>query len=317
MEFFDWAALPQLFITYFDSFLDLSVTTLEEYAALMRSIQTIGLCVAAGLTALCLVLGGFGLRTMALRVGMKHTWMAFCPFLNTYYAGKLAGETRLFNQKMKRAGLYAMIAEIVYVALNVFGVVLFYLFMNPAYYRQEFLENGNWMPVLDESRVPIGMRWMSTADLVITILTMVSYIALIFFMCVLFVAFFRKYYARSPILMTFLSAVLPLRGFVIFAVRKNTPVDYDAWMRRRMEAYARHQQEMYGQGGYGGQGGYDQNGYGQGGYGGPQNAPHEDPFPDYGSGGTDHAAPAGDASVGAPTEGGNGPQGDDDPFPDF
>ena len=58
-------------------------------------------------------------------------------------------------------------------------------------------------------------------------------------------------------------------------------------------------------------------GSGQGGYGGPQNAPHEDPFPDYGSGGTDHAAPAGDASVGAPTEGGNGPQGDDDPFPDF
>ncbi len=45
--------------------------------------------------------------------------------------------------------------------------------------------------------------------------------------------------------MTFLCAVLPCRGFVLFAVRNNTPIDYNEYMRKRMEEERR----RYGQGG--------------------------------------------------------------------
>ena len=37
--------------------------------------------------------------------------------------------------------------------------------------------------------------------------------------------------------MTVISVILPLRGFVLFAVRNNTPVDYEAYLRERYGRY--------------------------------------------------------------------------------
>ena len=67
--------------------------------------------------------------------------MAFLPFFNTYYAGKLAGETQFFGQKMKRVGLYAMISEILYVGLQLFVLVADIISFFPEYRILE-LENG-------------------------------------------------------------------------------------------------------------------------------------------------------------------------------
>lgn len=292
MELFDLTAIPQFIMQYFGPTEFASKEALVEWYI---RLQSISLCVAAGLYLICLVMGGLGMMTMAKKVGMKHSWMGFVPFLNTYYAGKLAGETRVFNQKMKRCGLYAMLAEIAYVAVNVFSLVLWFALMNPVYYATVEQSDGSLIARFDQTLMPLNLRWAVTADLVCEIVGYLLYFVLIFFMCVLFFAFFRKYYARGPFLMTFLCAVLPLRGFVIFAVRNNTPVDYDAWMRRRMQEYARQQQQMYGQGGYGG---------------GPSHGepPAEDPFPDHktNDGG---AKPSG---TDAPSDGS-----DDNPFPDF
>lgn len=315
MELFGWMFLPQFFMQFFRSS---SISTLEEYTGLRLNIQSISLYVSAGLYVLCLVMGGLGMTAMAKKVGLKHSWISFLPFANTYYAGKLAGETRVFNQKMKRTGLYAALVEVFYVAFNVFSLVLWFLLMNPAYYKQEFSSDGtSWMPSFDISLMPTSLRWMATANTVCGYLSIVVEFLLIFFMCVLYYAFFRKYYARGPFLMTFLCAVLPLRGFVIFAVRNNTPVDYDAWMQQRMQAYAQRQQQMYGQGGYGGysggyNGGYNggQNGYGQGG-----SAP-ADPFPDYGDAG-DAGNPENFGNSGSSGGGSSSGGGNDDPFPGF
>ena len=125
----------------------------------------------------------------------------------------------------------------------------------------------------------------------------------IVFFCVLFVAFFRKYYARGPILLAFLSAVLPFRGFTIFAVRNNAPVDYNDYIRRRTQAYMRnngYNQPPYGP--YGpGNGGY--------GSGGPQN---DDPFEGFGGSTSDHGASGGSSSGSS-----SSPSSDDDPFSEF
>ena len=57
------------------------------------------------------VLQGVGLFVMGKRREMKNKWLAFVPFVNIYYMGKLAGECGFFGHKMKNAGLYAMIAQ--------------------------------------------------------------------------------------------------------------------------------------------------------------------------------------------------------------
>ena len=306
MEFFMWMIVPQIVMQFSGSY---AVSTLEEYTDLMIKIQSISLYVAAGLYVLCLALGGYGLMRMANKAGMKYGWLAFFPFLNTWYAGKLAGETALFGKKMKRAGLYAMIVEIVYVAFNIFSLIVWFGLMQPQYYTQQFnSDNTMWVPILELSQIPTGLRWLVTANNVNYYLGTVFDLVIIFFFCVLYFAFFRKYYARSPFIMTILSALLPLRGFVLFAVRNNTPVDYDAWVRRRMQEYAERQQQMYG--GYGGQNG--QNGYG--GQGGSQDGSGGgDPFPGYGG---QEGSEAGGAN-GAGNANGSGGSGGDDPFPDF
>ncbi len=313
MELFGWMFLPQFIMQFFRSY---SIATLEEYTDLMLNIQSISLYVSAGLYVLCLVMGGLGMTVMAKKVGMKHSWISFLPFLNTYYAGKLAGETRVFNQKMKRVGLYTTLVEIFYVAFNVFALVLWYLLMNPEYYTQQFSsDRTEWSPVFNVSKMDMSLRWIPVASNVCSYLSIIVEFVLIFFMCVLYYAFFRKYYARGPFLMTFLCAVLPLRGFVIFAVRNNNPVDYDAWMQQRMQEYAQRQQQMYGQGGYnGGYGGYS-GGYngGQGGYGQGGSAP-ADPFPDYGDGKPEGGGPDNPSAGGSSGSSGGG---NDDPFPGF
>lgn len=180
---------------------------------------------------------------MAKKVGMKHSWLAFLPLANTWYAGKLAGETQLFGQKMKRVGLYAMLSELVYIAINVFALIVTFALYRPEYFAEQTNEAGQLVGIyIETARIPLELRWLVVANNVLTWVNTISYLVLIFFFCTLFFAFFRKYYARSPFLMTFLCAILPLRGIVIFAVRNNTPVDYNAYMRRRMEEYARRQE---------------------------------------------------------------------------
>lgn len=306
MEFFDWMIIPQIVMQFFGQ------TEFETKEALIDSyinIQTISLYVAAGLYLICLIMGGLGMMVMAKRVGLKNRWMGFVPFLNTYYAGKLAGETRIFNQKMKRVGLYTMIAEIVYVAFNVFTLVIWFALMNPAYYAVSPASDGTQYVQFNPDLV-YDKAWMVTADTVCGILGYFVYLALIFFMCILFYAFFRKYYARGPFLMTFLCAILPLRGFVIFAVRNNAPVDYDAWMRQRMQEYARQQQQMYGQGGYGNYGGDYGGNYGAE---GQSNAPDDEPFSEFGDGGSGEGSSNGSNGASGTSSGTS----NDDPFPDF
>ncbi len=311
MEFFDWINVVQIFTEYFTV---ATVSSAAEYVQVVLRILYISVGVAGGLYLICLILGGLGMHTMAKKVGMKHSWLAFLPLANTWYAGKLAGETRLFGQKMKRAGLYATLAEIVYIGINVFALVVQFALYRPEYFVERFNEAGEFNGIyLEVARIPLSLRWLVVANSVLSWVNVIAYLALILFFCAVFFAFFRKYYARSPFLMTFLCAVLPLRGIVIFAVRNNTPVDYDAYMRRKMQQYAARQGNPYGgQGGYGEQG-YDIYGNRTDGAGAPPK--QDEPFSDFG----DSSAPASGAGGQGNAEGGSGSGNADgnNPFPDF
>lgn len=308
MEFFDFAYIAQLLMQYTMSFtVDVSAdlqTQLEAFVAAYRQAMLIGLCIAAGIYLVCLVMGGIGMHVMAKKRGMKGSWMAFLPFLNTLYAGKLAGETNFFGKKVKWMGGAAALLEFVHVGLSVFSFYILFSFMRPEYCDPITTADGlfggaEFVP----SKLPVGMRWMLTADTVCEILTYVFYLFLLLAMCMLFYSFYRKYYARSPFIMMFLSALLPFRGFVIFAVRNNTPVDYDAWMRQRMEEFSRRQQQGR-PGNYGGYGGYSGPQDGSGTYG--DSAQGNEPFSDFGGPNSSNGS-----------NGSNGSGGGDSPFSDF
>ena len=290
MEFFDLVNIAQTFTQYFMTYSPEAGLSNAEHLArfieIYRRAIYIGVGVGAGIYLLCLIMGGIGMHVMAKKRGMKHSFLAFLPFVNTWYAGKLAGDGYLFGKKVRHMGLYAAILEVLYVAASAFGLVILFLFLQPAYCDPILTETGAFAGAqFVEEKLPVAMRWLVTADLVCEILTYVFYLALIFCLCILFYSFFRKYYARSPFIMTFLSVLLPVRGIVIFAVRNNTPVDYEAWMRRRMEQMRRAQ----GGGGYA-----PRDGYGQG--DAPGGAAGPDPFSDFGGDAKDK---------------------DDDPFSDF
>ncbi len=277
MEFFEFLSLPQMIVQQFGL---LKAETVTELILLMREVLYISLGVAGGLALICLVFQGIGLQRMAKSVGAKHAWMGYIPFLNTYYAGKLGGETNFFGQKMKRAGLYAMLAELVYVGMNIFSLVINLILLKPEYYAEKVAEDGSKYVEFVVDQVPTQWRWMTDASYWCDILTYLLFIVMAVFFIITYLALFRKFYMRNAMIMTFLSAILPFRGFTVFAVRKNTPIDYNAYMKARAEEIARRQQEMYG--GLGGRGHYGS----YGAYPPPQQSPQqgtpqESPFDDF------------------------------------
>lgn len=323
MEFFEFFSVAQVIVGYFTP-----VTEDFAYAVqLSLRILWLGLAIGLAIYAAFLVLGGLGLYQLAGRAGLKHRWMGFVPFLNTYYAGKVAGEANFFGQKMKRAGLYAAVIEGVYCLIELFACAQSFLTL---YFPEEgsvidpFTGESSRAIVPNLSEMPGAFRWMFVIpDWLCGLLEVLASFLTLVFLCVLFIAFFRKYFARSPIVMTLLCTILPFRGVTIFAVRKNAAVDYNAYMRRRMEEAMRRQQPYgpqggpYNQGPYNGQGGqggpYNQGPYnGQGGYGQGPAQNQGEPFSDFG--GPQGEAPHGGAPSGAPTP---PPPQDDDPFSDF
>ena len=269
MEFFDLFNVPMMFMEEIINFVvKPDIQDVYDFSNVVLSYYLFAALGALGVYVILLIFGGIGLSKLAKKQGLKHRWMGFLPFFNTYYAGKLAGETQFFGQKMKRIGLYAMLTEILYVVLQLFLMIATVISYFPQYRTLEVDEGV--MTGIANSNMP---AWLEPTILYGNLVAYLIWFFVIIFFCVLFIAFFRKYYARGPILLAVLSAVLPFRGITIFAVRNNAPVDYNDYIRRRTQAYMRSN-------------GYNQPPYGS--YGpqnGPQSGPQNGPDPFEGFGG--------------------------------
>lgn len=233
------------------------------------SLKVFIIIVAAAFAAylICLVFGGIGLRAMAKRQGIKGSWLGFVPFANTYYTGKLAGDGYFFGQRLKRAGLYAMLSEILYLVMNALYWMTV-ICLSPYYVEYGTEDMVQW----GYEEVPEALQWMQTGQWIFQMFVMLLSLVMVVFMAVLYLSLFRKYYARSPILLTFFSVIFPFRAFTVFAVRNNTPVDYGDYMRRRQEELYRQSRPMNGSGPYGMP------------YGTPYDSGRDDPFGgDFGS----------------------------------
>ena len=233
------------------------------------------------------ILQGFALYVMAKKRRFRYKWLAFIPFANIMLMGRLAGETTFFGQKIKRAGLYAMIAQIVITVLAcsyIFSDI--YLHQNGCIWYEptgEELEpfRSHWNTGTRFEKFLYGY-WDQIAPLVNGIFSLLSQVL----MLTLLASLYKKYSPEGYMWMLVVSFLVPFAPCIILLVLRNRrAVDYRAYMQAKRDAYMRRNQQYYGQGGYNSYGGSP---YGnpQQGYG-PQGATPqrpEDPFAEFSSG---------------------------------
>lgn len=256
------------------------------------------LFIGLGIWLALFVLQGVGLYKMAKNRGMKNKCLAFMPFASIWYMGKLAGTCNIFGRKMKRAGLYTMLAQILAVlvcAATVAAQIMLY-----TTYAGDMIQNESgspqWPGLTGFAMYVRNYYYLS--DLIVSIVQLVYTIMLF----ILLMGLYKKYYARGYLLISWLALLIPASRYVaVFVLRNNKAIDYDAYVRAKREEFMRRQQQYhygnpYNQGPYN-QGPYNQGPYNQGpynqnpnGYGqnynppGGQNGEPDDPFSEFASG---------------------------------
>ena len=237
------------------------------------------------------ILQGFGLSAMAKKRGLKKRWLAFIPFANIWYIGKIAGECNVFGQRMKRGGLYTMLAQIFTTVLCGLTIAV-----------QVYLLVVEGAPEYDQFGFPFWINLTGFSAVAYKFYGISQYILPIFqlvyevFMLILLIALYKRYAHRNYFILSMLALFVPVSRFiVIFVLRNRNGIDYEAYMRARHEAYMRQQQQYGGYNPY--YGGYNRNPYGN-----PQNAPKppEDPFGEFGNAPTQNDINA--QSTGAPSQ---------------
>ncbi|MBQ7924570.1 MAG: hypothetical protein IJ329_04625 [Clostridia bacterium] len=244
--------------------------------------------IGAGVWLGLFVLQGFGLWKMASKRGMKRKWLAFVPFGNYLYMSKLAGACNVFGQKLRNAGLFVMIAQIV---ASVFCALLI------AAVSYLFIVEGE--PVSDEYGVPYwgGSGFSQTAESFYHVgagynpfgISILSIVQLVYeiLLLILTMGLYKKYAPKGYSWLALLGLFLPMsRYVVVFCLRNRDAIDYEAYMRARREEFARQYQQRYGGFGPGGfgtpYGGYgNTNPYGQQNNAGQTQKP-EEPFGEFG-----------------------------------
>lgn len=246
-----------------------------------------GLLVGLLIWAIVFILQGVGLYKMAKNRGMKNKALAFVPFANIWFIGKLAGECHFFGQKMKRAGTYTMIMQIV-ASLLCFATIASEVYLWTVHGTPQ-METSLGMPYWGELSGFSGTvyKFYDLSGYLLSIAQLVYEI----FLVILVMGLYKKYEPKNYMFLSMLTLFVPASRFIIvFAIRNRNAVDYEAYMRARREAYMRRQQQYYNQ--YNNpynnpynQGGYN-NPYGQNPYGqnNGQSAPRpEEPFSEFSS----------------------------------
>ncbi len=229
-------------------------------------------------------LQGAGLYEMAKRRNLKNKWLAFVPFANICYMGKLAGECGFFGHKMKNAGLYAMIAQILSTCLACAYIFSeWYLYSrHGAPQQSDALTSAPLWTGLSGFSLKVSKLYDISMQLFM-IFSLISQLLLL----VLVMGLYKKYEPKNYMSISMLTLFIPAARFVtVFVLRKNRAVDYEAYMRARREEYFRRQQQYRGGAPYG-QNPYNQP-YGQNPYTPPK---QENPFEEFASSKTEDDDP--------------------------
>ncbi len=270
-------------------FYQTAVTLLLQYGeqgtkVSLKETLLISAIVALSLAALLFIFQGIGLYCMAKKQGLKNGWLAFLPFGNIYYMGKMAGTCQFFGQKLKRTGLYVMLAQIFTTLVAALYIAAqFYLVWNCGD-EVKFTEwqSMYWIGLTGFANVANAFYEVSTY--VLSMLTLVTKILL----TIMLIALFKKYSPFTYRMLALVCFFIPAVRFIcIFVLRNRKPFDFEAFIRRQQEEFIRRQQEYYNTYGRpnGSYGPHMGSPYGMGGYQGTPQPPRqpEEPFGEFNS----------------------------------
>lgn len=233
-----------------------------------------GLCFA-----IVFIFQSVGLFTIAAHEGYKHKWMAFIPFLNTYYMGVCAQKNKFYNFDARKIALVVMIAEIIMFA----GYVFYYSCCNIVF-THDWLKStptdDQFLGMTVNTQEYIGPEryaWMGwvTLHLATYVLSPLELVFIIL-QTALLICFFQTYAANRYVLFTIASLIFPIQGILIFVVRNNAGMNYREYIRRQQERQYRIYQQYRQQQNFDGDP-YNQNPYSRG-NGAPPPPENDDPF---------------------------------------
>ncbi len=209
----------------------------EDWAQLFSYSLIIGIAILS----ILFVLQGIGLSAMAKKRNMKKTWLAFIPFVNIWYMGKLAGECQMFGHKIKRIGIYAMIAQMCVTLITVGTIAAeVYLYVNHGapLQNETYWEKPYWPNLMGFSRTV--ENFYNYSNFFLSIFQLIFGLLLL----ILITGLLRKYATKNHLPLSLLAFMVPLSRFVIvFCIRKNEAVDYEAYMRKKQEEFMRRQEQ--------------------------------------------------------------------------
>lgn len=250
--------------------------------------------------AIVFVFQAIALFTIAKREGYKNKWMAFVPFLNTYYIGVCAQKNKFHTVDARTIGLLTAVFEFILFAFYVLYYVACYLVSG---YEVEQATVITFFGVTRTATeyslvgVPEKLAWAAWMYnyMYRYILRFVDLLFLVCQVCLL-ITFFQTYACRRYVLFAVTSILFPIQGILFFVVRNNKALNYKEFLRneqaRVYRMYQQQQQQNFNRNPY------NQNPYsGTPGDGAPENGRSgpEDPFGDLGgnaSGGNTEAPPS-------------------------
>lgn len=204
-----------------------------------------------------------GLFIIAGREGYKNRWMAFVPFLNTYYIGVCGQKNRTF--KSVDTKIFALIAAILEALLVVGYVVndIAWMYLK-SYNLIEYVNEPNGYGLswtieqlsqnVDQYPELLWAKWcFNSLDFILSAMELAFLVMQVFVLS----AFFQTFAARRYMLFTITSILFPVQGILIFILRNNRGMNYREYVRKEQER----QYRMYQQ--YRQQQNFDQNPYNQ------------------------------------------------------
>ncbi|MBO5328178.1 MAG: hypothetical protein J6B04_03300, partial [Clostridia bacterium] len=204
-----------------------------------------GLCFAV-----FFVFQAIALTVIAKREGYKNRWMAFVPFLSTYYIGVCAQKNKVFKFDTKKVALITAIIEVVLAAaFIVYFVAEYYIWdyisFSKVYPYENFMPDFYYLQYSGIVGQPVSLDWAAYiykySDPVLLILDFAYTVLHIF----LLFSFFKTYAPRKHMLFAILSVFFPIKGVLFYVVRKNKAVNFMEYVRAEQERQYRNRQQYY------------------------------------------------------------------------
>lgn len=212
------------------------------------------------------------------REGYKNRWMAFVPFLNTYYIGVCSRKNRCLGKiDTKLVSLIAAVLEVLVFTGYLIDEIAFQTLVNAGLVEYATEETAYGVLITTTklvSNIADYPQYFWAAwcfSYLFNYILWWTELILLFVQVLVLSSFFQTYAARRYLLFTITSVLFPIQGILFFIVRNNKGMSYRDYMRaeqeRRYRMYQQYRQN------------YEQNPYNQNPYSRTDNAPTgEEPY---------------------------------------